>query len=364
MIKINNKSECCGCFACKNICPRNAILMIEDDKGFKYPSINHNSCINCGLCEKVCPIKADIREKKTLPKSYAAINIEENIRMKSSSGGIFSLIAEHIINNDGIVFGAAFNDKFLVEHIKINNIEYISKVRGSKYIQSDINYTYKEAKKYLEAGKKVLFTGTPCQIEGLQKYLLKEYENLYTQDLICHGVPSKKVWKKYLEYRKKEDKDNIQDIYFRSKENKGWNEYQVLFKYQNKNKYIDHLKDIFMRIFLSDIALRDSCYNCKFKKKNRNSDITLADFWGINEILPSMNDEKGTSLLIVNSKKGERILNQIKESIILKEVDFEQSIKNNKSMIKSSEINNNTKEFFKDLEKLNLDELVFKYIQE
>ena len=364
MIELKNKKDCCGCYACKNVCPRNAISMVEDEKEFKYPKINYNYCIKCGLCEKVCPIINESKEDTDIPLAYAAFNIDEQTRMNSSSGGLFSLIAEYILNNNGIVFGAIFDENFLVKHIKVEKIPEISKMMGSKYIQSNIGETYKEARKYLNEGKLVLYTGTPCQIEGLKKYLMRDYDNLYTQDLICHGVPSKKVWKKYLDYRKNIDNDILENISFRNKENRGWNEYELLFKYKNSNKYINHIEDIYMKIFLSDIALRDSCFDCKFKKKHRISDITLADFWGINNILPEMNDEKGTSLLIINSLKGKDILNNIKDKIKLEQVNFEEAIKQNPSMIKSPKENEKRESFFIDLENnVELPELVEKYIE-
>ncbi len=363
MIDIKDKTECCGCFSCKNICPQNAISMIEDEYGFKYPNINYNICTNCGLCEKVCPIINKKKENNEESKAYAAINKDENIRMKSSSGGMFSLIAENIINKSGIVYGASFNENFLVEHSRAETIEEISKFRGSKYIQSDINTIFREVKKDLNSGREVLFTGTPCQVEGLKSYLLKNYDNLYTQDFICHGVPSKEVWKKYLEYRKKQDNDEPKNISFRNKQNKGWNEYQLLFEYNKNNKYIDHIEDLFMKVFLSDISLRDSCYRCEFKKKHRISDITLADFWGINNVVPEMNDEKGTSLLIVNSEKGNKLLKEIQNNAVLKEIDIEQAIKYNKSMIQSANINNNREKFFENLKMDEFENLIDRFIE-
>ncbi len=363
MIEIKDKTKCCGCFSCKNICPQNAISMVEDEYGFKYPNINYNICTNCGLCEKVCPIINKKQESSENSRAYAAISKNENTRMKSSSGGMFSIIAENIINEGGIVYGAQFNEKFLVEHSRAETIEEISKFRGSKYVQSDINKIFKEVKKDLIQGRKVLFTGTPCQVEGLISFLIKPFDNLYTQDFICHGVPSKKVWEKYLEYRKKLDNSEPNKINFRNKENKGWNEYQLLFEYNENKKYIDHNEDLFMKAFLSDIALRDSCYKCEFKKKHRISDITLADFWGINNVLPEMNDEKGTSLIIINSEKGNKLLKEIQDKAVIKEVDIECAIKYNKSMIQSATINDNREKFFQNLKMDNFENLIDRFIE-
>jgi coenzyme F420-reducing hydrogenase beta subunit len=362
MQEICKRNSCCGCYACKNVCPKNAISMKEDAQGFEYPVINAQFCINCGLCKKVCPILNKKVEADNLPKAYAGYNKNTDIRMESSSGGIFTEISKKIIEDDGVIFGAIFDEKFNVIHEEISDISNLGKIRGSKYIQSQIKDTYKRARKYLEEGRKVLFTGTPCQIEGLYSYLRKDYENLYTQDLICHGVPSKKIWKKYLEYRELKDDGKITNLSFRNKHNKGWNNYQTHFEYEGKQIDIDHNEDYYMRLFLSDIALRPSCYECQFKKKHKMSDITLADFWGINEIMPEMNDEKGTSLIIVNSEKGNTLLNSIKTSICIAEVEFEKAIKSNKSMYQSPELEKQKNDIYKDLEKLDIEEIVKKYL--
>lgn len=361
MIDIQDKTECSGCSACKNICPRNAISMVEDEYGFLYPHINYNACINCNLCEKVCPIINSSKEELEVPKAYAAFNKDEKIRMQSSSGGVFTLLASKIINMGGVVYGASFNEKFLVVHDKAKTKEEIQKFRGSKYIQSELKNVFKEIRNLLQDDKYVLFTGTPCQVEGLKSFLGKEYSKLYTQDLICHGVPSKKVWEKYLESKEKINNSEIKNVSFRNKENKGWNKYQIFLEYQKNKEYIDHSEDIFMKIFLNDIALRDSCYKCKFKKKHRISDITLADFWGINNVIPKMNDEKGTSLVIVNSKKGQDLMNEIKENIVYEEVDFEKAISNNLSMTTSPLQSEKREEFFKDLENYDFEYLIEKY---
>lgn len=357
MLDLTNRSMCSGCTACKNICPCNAIEMIEDEEGFKYPQINKQVCINCGLCKKVCSTLNSKEEQKDFPKTYAVYNKNEKIRMLSSSGGIFTEIAEIIIKNNGVVFGVIFDENFDVIHEEISDIKDLEKIRGSKYVQSDLNNTYKRAKIYLENGKQVLFTGTPCQIEGLYNYLGKDFENLYTQDLICHGVPSKKIWRKYLKYRKQKDNNtNLKNMSFRNKEQHGWNNYELFFQYEDcKNVYIDHNEDMYMKIFLSDVALRPSCYECKFKKKHRIADITLADFWGINNVIPDMNDEKGTGLLFINTSKGEKIFNKIIDKIEYKVVDFETVIKYNKSMTQSADIKKRNKRIF---ECSNFDEMV------
>ena len=359
MIKIEDKSKCCGCYSCINVCPKNAINMVEDEKGFKYPEIDESKCINCNLCEKACPILNKVKQDNS-PKAYAAYNKDEKIRLESSSGGIFTLISNYILENNGVIFGAAFDNDFLVKHIEINNKKDLYKLRTSKYLQSAIGDTYTKVKEYLNKDITVLFTGTPCQVEGLKTYLKKDYDNLYTQDIICHGVPSPKVWKKYLEYRNKQDLNKPVRIKFRQKDD-GWNLFALLLQYNNSAYKINHKDDLFMQAFLRDAILRDSCYACNFKKINRNSDITLADFWGIDNVIENMNDNKGTSLVIVNSDKGKILFDNIKNNTVFKEVNFEESIKYNTSMYKSVKMPKKRDEFFANLDNIEFDKLVKKY---
>ena len=361
MIEIKDKSLCSGCSACKNICPKNAIEMIEDECGFKYPKINRELCINCGLCNKVCPIlNKKIGENN--PKCYACYNKDEKTRMNSSSGGIFSLLATEILNRNGVVFGAAFNNDFSLTHQYIEKIEDLDKLRTSKYLQSNIGDSYKQVKKFLNSDRYVLFTGTPCQIEGLISYLGKNYDKLYTQDIICHGVPSPKVWKKYLEYREKIDKEKPKKINFRDKKQEGWKMFSLSFKYKEKEYSKNQKQDLYMKAFLKDVCLRNSCYNCSFRKKQRLSDITLADYWGIEKIHPELDDNKGTSLVLVNSNKGKKLYSAINRLIISKEVTIEDAIRSNKALIKSPNLNKKRNKFFKNLDKKEFDILVKKYV--
>lgn len=362
MIEINKKSNCCGCQACYNKCPRNAIEMIEDEKGFKYPKVNEEKCINCGLCEKVCPIMNNNQISNT-PKAYACINKDEDIRMQSTSGGIFTLLATAIINKGGVVFGACFNEKFGVCHTYSETVEELAKYRSSKYLQSDIGLSYRKVKEFLDLGKYVLFTGTPCQIEGLQSFLGKEYEKLYLQDIICHGVPSPLVWKKYKEYRENKNSSTLDKMSFRSKEKTSWRRYNVNMKFENGSEYdINHNDDAYMKAFLKHLSLRESCTECKFKKNNRLSDITLADFWGIQNVKPEMNDGKGTSLVIVNSTKGQELMRLIADYIICEEVDFNKAISGNPSFNTVSKANENSSKFFEELDDCDFEELVNKYV--
>ena len=360
MIEIEDKKNCCGCHACFNICPQNAILMIEDENGFKIPKIDKRLCVNCGLCEKVCPIIKDVKIENE-PEAYAMYNIDEQNRKNSSSGGIFSLLSKEILHLNGVVFGAKFNDKFEVEHDFIENEESLYMFMSSKYVQSTIGDNYKKVKDFLENGRYVLFSGTPCQIEGLKAFLNKDYARLYTQDIICHGVPSPMVWKKYLEYREEKDGKKPQEINFRNKE-KGWKEYETYFKYNDGEYRKNHKNDYFMNTFLSNLCLRESCYDCKFKKKNRISDITLGDFWGIDKVISNFSDNKGVSLVIVNSIKGKELFEKIKCKCKFEKTDLNEAIKYNPSMIKSSEKPKNRKVFLERIKSESFELITKQYV--
>lgn len=334
MQKIIDIKNCTGCHACYNACPKQCISMQSDNEGFLRPVIDNSLCINCGLCKKVCPV---LGEYKGNPKgtAYACINNNEETRQQSSSGGVFTLIAEYILSLGGVVFGAAFDEDLSVYHIEVTNIEALSKLRGSKYLQSRIGDTYKSAKAYLEGGKPVLFTGTPCQISGLYAFLGKDYENLYTQDLICHGVPSPDVWQKYLRFREKSAGASTQRTFFRHKKY-GWEMFSVLLDFTNSTEYIQIFsKDLYMKGFLADLCLRPSCYNCHSKSVERESDITLADFWGIVRVCPEFFDDKGTSLVLVNSPKGAKLFDAISAFMHYKEVDMDEALKYNPSAFRS-----------------------------
>ena len=363
LIDVINKKECTGCMACKNACPRNAIQIEEDSKtGFLYPKMNKEYCINCGICKKVCPVINPAKENIEEIEVYSCKNKNDEIRMQSSSGGIFTLIANYILNQNGVVFGAGFNESFEVVHEWTDKEEGLGKFRGSKYLQSQIRDSFQKVRAFLEEGRKVLFTGTPCQVEGLLAFLRKDYENLYTQDIICHGVPSPKVWKKYLEYKKSIHKESPKKINFRKKEIAGWNAYHMNFTYSHFEENVHHNDDPYMKFFLNNFDLRDTCYACKFKKAKRKSDITVADFWGIKYVRPEMNDEKGISAIFINSPKGKTLFEQIKKDIIWTKEKIETIIEYNSCYIKSTYYNEKRDAFFEDLEKEDFEDLMNKYL--
>ncbi|MCM1286165.1 MAG: Coenzyme F420 hydrogenase/dehydrogenase, beta subunit C-terminal domain [Acetobacter sp.] len=324
-----NENTCIGCEACVNICPKKCITMKQNSEGFYLPVVNKDECINCSACNRVCICEQKISAENSLLNCYAAISKKDDERMKSSSGGVFSLLADYILANNGIVYGASFSEDLSVHHIRVSNKDDLKKLRGSKYVQSHIDNSFLLAKKDLENGKRVLFSGTGCQIDSLKLFLQKEYVNLLTVDVACYGVPSEKVWFAYMQC----NKINSLPIEFRNKDI-GWLNYSV--KYGEKEP-IEHSKDLYMNIFLSKLALRNSCYSCQSKGCNRNSDLTLADFWGIDSIDKEMFDNKGTSLVIVHSEKGQKAFDSISTNLTFKQEDVNEAITHNPYIVKSVE---------------------------
>lgn len=340
MPALARKSQCTGCTACASICPMQCIQMKENEDGFLYPKVNTTSCSSCGACEQVCSVLHDEMRDRVLTKAYAAFSVDDSLRKNSSSGGIFSELAELVLQVDGIVYGACYNKDCLVEHIGIDKIEFLWKLRGAKYSQSNLHDTFRFIKKQLESGKQVLFSGTPCQVAGLKSYLKRDYDNLICIDFVCHGVPSPMVWKEYVKYRSKIDNNGSlpKSINLRNKDT-GWSKYaySVEFKYSDNNRYVcKNNDDKYMYLFVNDYILRESCSDCHFKGYNRLSDITLGDFWGIWSVDPDMDDNKGTSLVLTHTMKGERLFGAIKEKIKSKPVSFEAATKMNPSLLYSS----------------------------
>ena len=279
----------------------------------------------------MCQAKNMIKRKRE-PLAYACWNKNDSVRMCSSSGGVFYVLAEFIIAHGGVVFGAAFDEELMVRHVAVDSMDQVYRLQGSKYVQSIIGRTYIEAKKLLDEGRYVLFTGTPCQIDGLLHYLCHDYELLYTQDIICHGVPSPIVWKRYLNYQEQQYKKPLVREplpSFRRKE-EGWKRYSISLSFDKDIEYRKyHKEDCYMQAFLKNLSLRPSCYECHSKTKIRNSDITLADFWGIEHMLPEMFDNKGTSLVLTNSEKGKHLFELLKSRLHWREVDFEEAVSHN-----------------------------------
>lgn len=351
-----NIKLCTGCTACKSICPKQAIKMLTDRDGFLYPFIDKEKCINCKLCESICPL-----EKKFVPtinKVYAAKSNNMDIVLKSSSGGIFYELAKFVFENNGCVCGAAFDSNFQVHHIVIDNIGQLPQIMTSKYVQSKMENCFEKIKNYLNSNTIVLFSGTPCQSNGLRSYLKKEYKNLICIDIICHGVPSPRVWSYELSKYKKYNKSPIKDITFRDKKI-SWQEYGYSCTYEDNSKlYNRHQDTTYSKAFLNDLSLRKSCYYCKAKGINRASDITLGDFWGCDNLSISINDNNyGLSLVIVHSDIGLSFINKL--SIKLEEVN-EIVLNNNPSYFYSSLEYKKRNSYMNKVSEFNYDELTQK----
>ncbi|MBE5744095.1 MAG: 4Fe-4S dicluster domain-containing protein [Clostridiales bacterium] len=344
---IIEKLKCNGCQACYNVCMKNAIVMKEDENGFLYPLIDNKNCVDCGLCKSVCPILQSDTKLPSNVQAYAVKNLDEAVKSNSSSGGVFHSLATYVLNNNGVVFGVVLDSNLTAKHIKITTTDEIYKLQGSKYLQSDVQKTYQMVKEELSSGKLVLFTGTPCQNAGLASFLRKDYDNLILQDIICHGVPSPLAFKKYIEEIEKEHKNTVKHVFFRSKKS-GWKEYSVEVVFNDNSSFIEPSKDnLFIYGLVSNLTLRSSCFNCNFKGDNRCSDITLADFWGIENALPEFDDDKGVSLVLINSKKGEQVFDRIKDGLQVLPVDFDLAVANNKSYGLSADNFDGRKIFFK-----------------
>lgn len=361
MIKLKNKANCTGCTACKSICPQQCIMMLEDQEGFNYPFVDNTSCIDCSQCEKICPV---INTDSQLNKGdnntilYAAYSKDETIRRNSSSGGIFTLLAKEVLKKDGRVYGASFDENFNVVHSYIKDIKDIHILQGSKYVQSVLGTTFEDIKLYLKQGGLVLFCGTPCQVAGLRNYVgdrLKK--NLYLVDFICHGVPSPKVWNKYLKENK--NQDEYIGISFRKKKY-GWKTYSLERKYKSgKVKSSIFTFDTYMQAFLRDVILRPSCYKCFFRSTNHLSDITLADYWEIKKVIPNFNDDKGVSKVMVHTEKGEELFNKILfeiKSVFIKTIQRD-------STTNSVNIPKTRKCYFECVDQLGIEELHRKFVR-
>lgn len=365
MPRLANKNDCCGCAACYSICEFTAIEIKPDETGFLYPIINTEKCKNCNMCERSCPVISPLKivnEVDFYPKAFIVQHKNEYVRKQSTSGGAFSAIAEAIILLGGVVFGASMEEGFIVKHTYSETLDNLSKFRNSKYVQSEIGESYKQCKEYLLKDRWVCFSGTPCQIFGLLKYLDKEYDKLITVDLVCLAVPSPKVFKKYLELRRK-DIPQIDEIMFRNKD-RGYKFPTLVIKGRNgdkKRKYqCGSEADEWLRLFLKGYSIRTSCRHCAFQKNHRSSDFTIWDCNNINKKNRKLDDDRGTSNIIVWNKKALRIFLSCKDNVIFKETNSAVSL--NEVIRDSSKKSYCPTYFYQDLDNMSVTSFFHKYV--
>ena len=316
MIRISDKSLCCGCTACENVCPVHCIVMRRDREGFGYPVANPDLCLNCGLCEKICPVLN--HPARTAPMAAYAARCENGLE-KVSSGGVFRLLAEEIINQNGVVCGAALDPFCAVEHREAGSIEELEALKGSKYVQSELYSIYEDVRFRLDGECKVLFSGTPCQIAGLKAFLKGDHPLLYAVDIACHGVPSPGLWEKYRVALAKKHSSVLKLVDFRDK-SEGWRHYNIWYEFTDKEVKVPRMKDPYLALFLQNMTLRPSCYDCRLRNGHSGSDITLADLWSVAETVPEMDDDRGVSGVLINTEKGRLLYDKVAGKLIGREV--------------------------------------------
>lgn len=364
MIQITDKKNCCGCNACGDICAHKAITFKTDIEGFWYPDVDTTKCTDCGLCEKVCPILEPAKKTAQFdtPIVYAAYTKDMKLRLDSTSGGIHSMLAMAVYAKHGYVGGAIYRDDHTVCHIVSNDPNRLDEIRSSKYLQSSLEGQFQEVKKLLNSGELVFYCGTPCHIHALYKYLRKEYENLYTCDFICRGVNSPKVFLRYMDMLEKQYGAKATQIKFKNKK-WGWHNFSMRVNFANGKEYCqDRWHDLFFIGYLqAGNFSRPSCYDCKFKGFPQKADITLADFWGIENLDKSMDQDKGTSLVLVNSEKGRELFDSIKEGLIYRQFSADVLSSNQAANSSLKPATENREAFFSDLDRVPFNELAGKY---
>lgn len=342
---LKSKSDCCGCEACMNVCPLDVISMECDEYGFLYPHIDQKRCIHCGKCLKVCDFSNRIIHLRNPLAAYAVINKDMDMLKRSASGGAFGAIAKYVLENGGVVFGCAWNDNMEATHIAIRDVKELHRLQSSKYVQSRINFTYREVKKYLSEGILTLFSGTPCQVAGLLSFLGKEYENLITVDLICHGVPNAIMLKEYIQFLSNKLKGKILDVNFRDK-TKSWS-YVLNVKYNSngliKTTRIHNSESYYFLLFLNGSLMRESCYVCKYATPRRTGDFTVGDYWGYEKSHPHIKSRYGVSLLLSNTDKSNAILNKISDNISMYKTDYDVAQKYNAQLNEPTKMNHKRK---------------------
>ena len=352
MAQLCNHDSCVGCGACANACPRDCIRMEPDAEGFAYPRVDIDRCVDCGLCENACPVLG-FRDLAEDFGSYAVHNRDENAVCASSSGGVFTALAEYVIGRGGVVYGAGFRDDWSVAHLRIECMRELPALQGSKYVQSDPGTAYMQVKQDLTSGRQVLFSGTPCQVAGLRQYLGQIYDNLLCVDIICHSVPSPMVWNRYLKAL-----GNAVAVNFRDKRD-GWQGYYLSVGLDDGGEVLVRgQENRYMRAFIQGLSTRPSCYECQFKGSCRGSDITLGDFWGVEAVCPDALHKSGTSLVLLQSESGRQIFDKISGCLEIKQADRIEALGNNAAYFAQAKPHHNRNAFFEQLGHVPFEQLV------
>lgn len=362
MIEIKDKKDCCGCHACYSACPKNCITMKEDAEGYRYPSVDTSLCIDCGLCEKVCPVLQYKKPEPLEQKAFVVQHRDEDVLRESTSGGFYTAIAKYILDKGGVVFGAHLNKQFEAEHCFVEKYEDLWQFRNSKYVQSKIDETYKQVREFLKEGRLVLFSGTPCQLEGLFHFLRnKQYDNLYTVDVVCRAVPSPLVLRKYLEMQKEKMATDFKDVKFRYKYY-GY-KYSALSLFTKKgiiyHEGID--TDVYLRSFFSGANIRLSCTDCRFRSRYRRTDFTMWDCYTIDEFSDELDNDKGATRLLCQSERAVATLNELHSELKIVEVDTEKAILGVKELVSGPTLHPQRDAFFADLNTMPAEDVFNKY---
>lgn len=360
MITLTDKAKCTGCAACAEVCSFGAVEMKADAEGFLFPVIDEKLCTSCKKCISLCPVEQGFEEVE--PNAVYALRAkDEEVVLRSSSGGFFGTLASQVIASGGVVFGAGYDEKLNVVHKSAKTFDEVLPLMGSKYVQSDVKNTYKEVKDFLKKGVQVLFTGTPCQCAGLKKFLGKEYENLLLVDFVCHGVPSPGLFKNYLETMS--SKEKVVSVRFRDKTLDKKRGHYISLEYIGQPVYrVPTVSDPYMLAFVQNISLRKSCYNCSFKNFSSGSDITIGDFWGIDKTDSFLKDKEGVSLCALNTEKGKNLFGSIEDKIDFDLRTLEEALRENKSIVSSTKSNPLREKYLSDMRKLSVQKLADKYL--
>ena len=351
-IEIKDPENCCGCWGCENACPTKSITMLEDEEGFRYPKVNEDTCIECGLCIKTCPIiHAEADKLNETQHAFLLQHRNQDVLAQSASGGAFTAIATYVIRQGGVVFGAAYSKDFVVKHQYVEREEDLKIFRNSKYVQSEMGDAFTEAKKFLREGRMVCFSGVPCQLEGLLRYLRRSYDNLVTVDVLCHSITSPKVFRIYVQSLRNKFGDGITSIMFRDKKPYGYKYSQMSAYIGDKQVYKEGVDtNVYLRSFFSDVNVRPSCYDCKFKKQHHLTDFSIWDCFDVYKFSETFDNDKGVTRLLVNSGKGMRIIDSLRNEALIMEIPVDTAVSGVNEMFHSVKTNPKRKAFFADLQ--------------